>query len=279
MKLPSNWPYAGSIQFENARLRYNKNANPALKNVNVVIPAGTKAIVVGRTGAGKSSLITAIIRLVKLEYGRIVVDGHDIANISAFDLRSAVSVIPQDPTLLRGKMTYNLSLGVQIISKKTRYSVISFAYKHFILGTLRYNLDPYDQYDDATIWTVLEKAQIKEKVLSFDNEEANGYALNKCIEGEEIFSVGEKQLFCLARAILRSSKVVLLDEATANVDKETDEMIQKTIMRECADSTVIAISHRLDHIKMYDKVVVMDNGSVNIIFLFNTRMNEISIPL
>ena len=106
MKLPQDWPYAGSIQFENARLRYNKNANPALKNVNVVIPAGTKAIVVGRTGAGKSSLITAIIRLVKLEYGRIVVDGQDIARISAYDLRSAVSVIPQDPTLLRGNTNF-----------------------------------------------------------------------------------------------------------------------------------------------------------------------------
>ena len=139
--------------------------------------------------------------------------------------------------------------------------IIHICLKHFV-GTLRYNLDPYDQYDDATIWLALEKAQIKEKVLSFDDQESNGYALSKCINGEDIFSVGEKQLFCLARAILRSSKLVLLDEATANVDKETDELIQKTIMRECADSTVIAISHRLDHIKMYDKVVVMDNGSV-----------------
>ena len=113
LKLPQNWPYAGSIQFENARLRYNKNSNPALKNVNVVIPAGTKAIVVGRTGAGKSSLITAIIRLVKLEYGRIIVDGHDIANISAYNLRSAVSVIPQDPTLLRGTNIFNSSFEMK----------------------------------------------------------------------------------------------------------------------------------------------------------------------
>ena len=140
-------------------------------------------------------------------------------------------------------------------------NVIYICTEHFV-GTLRYNLDPYDQYDDATIWSALEKAQIKDKVLSFDDQDSSGYALSKCINGEDIFSVGEKQLFCLARAILRSSKLVLLDEATANVDKETDEMIQKTIMRECAESTVIAISHRLDHIKMYDKVVVMDNGSV-----------------
>ena len=111
--MPQNWPYAGSIQFENARLRYNKNSNPALKNVNVVIPAGTKAIVVGRTGAGKSSLITAIIRLVKLEYGRIIVDGYDIANISAYNLRSAVSVIPQDPTLLRGSNNSNCSFKMK----------------------------------------------------------------------------------------------------------------------------------------------------------------------
>ena len=137
-----------------------------------------------------------------------------------------------------------------------------YTYLH-LKGTLRYNLDPYNQYDDATIWLALEKAQIREKVSTFSNEDTNGYALSKCVEGEEIFSVGEKQLFCLARAILRSSKVVLLDEATANVDKETDELIQKTIMKECADSTVIAISHRLDHIKMYDKVVVMDDGKVN----------------
>ena len=108
----------------------------------------------------------------------------------------------------------------------------------------------------------MRKLRLK-KNSTFSNEDTNGYALSKCVEGEEIFSVGEKQLFCLARAILRSSKVVLLDEATANVDKETDELIQKTIMKECADSTVIAISHRLDHIKMYDKVVVMDDGKVN----------------
>ena len=263
--MANDWPYAGNIIFENVWLRYNKDANPALKGVNATIRTGTKAIVVGRTGAGKSSLLSAIIRLVKLERGKIIIDGYDISKIKASDLRSAISVIPQEPILLRGN--YSFIKKVPLVSYNN-YTICNFLYSLQIisfpyLGTLRYNLDPNEQYDDISIWRALEKAQIKEKILSFDQEHSNGgYALLKCVEEEEIFSVGEKQLFCLARAILRKSKVVLLDEATANVDKETDELIQKTIMKECADSTVLAISHKLDHINMYEKVIVMDNGAV-----------------
>ena len=160
---------------------------------------------------------------------------------------------------------YNIIYIYIYIKRKIEYLYcqdVNFVFTNLLQGTIRYNLDPYDQYDDAALWIALEKARIKDKLSSMCEGKEPGQALMTNINGEESFSVGEKQLFCLARALLRKSKVVLLDEATANVDKETDELIQNTIMKECADCTVIAISHRLDHIKNYDKVIVMDNGSV-----------------
>lgn len=219
-KPPSTWPQFGAIAIENLSLKYNEEKPAVLKNININISHGQKIGIVGRTGAGKSSLITALFRLAKTE-GSLKIDNIDVQTIGLHDLRSKISIIPQEPTLFR--------------------------------ATLRQNLDPFQEFSDDCLWSVLDEVQLKASFTSLD------YEIN---EGGANLSLGERQLLCLARAILKNNKIVILDEATANVDSRTDGLIQETIRRKFADRTVLTIAHRLSTIMDNDRVVVLDAGRV-----------------
>uniref|UniRef100_A0A9J7X7G2 Si:ch211-221f10.2 n=1 Tax=Cyprinus carpio carpio TaxID=630221 RepID=A0A9J7X7G2_CYPCA len=223
----SSWPEEGRITFQNVEMRYRDGLPLVLKNLSFsVLPEETVGIV-GRTGSGKSSLGVALFRLVELSRGSIIIDGVNIAHIGLEDLRSKLSVIPQEPVLF--------------------------------IGTVRSNLDPWDQYTDAQIWEALEKTHIKDMVSRLPNS-----LHSEVTDNGENFSVGERQLLCVARALLRHSKILLLDEATAAIDTETDRLIQDTIRSSFSGCSTLVIAHRLNTVLNCDRIMVLDQGQVGL---------------
>ncbi|XP_057820877.2 putative ABC transporter C family member 15 isoform X1 [Cryptomeria japonica] len=221
----SSWPSRGTIDIIDLQVRYGPHLPLVLKGLTCTFPGGTKVGIVGRTGCGKSTLIQSLFRIVDPSGGRIVMDGIDILTIGLRDLRSKLSIIPQDPTMFE--------------------------------GTIRNNLDPLGDHSDEEIWEALDKCQLEEVVRAKEEK------LDSLVtENGENWSVGQRQLVCLGRVLLKQSRILVLDEATASVDTATDRLIQQTIQNQFYDSTVITIAHRIPSVCDSDLVLVLSDGKI-----------------
>ncbi|KAJ4717920.1 ABC transporter C family member 8-like [Melia azedarach] len=222
---PTSWPFKGRIELQELKIRYRPNAPLVLKGITCTFRAGSRVGVVGRTGSGKTTLISALFRLVEPAGGSILIDGLDICSMGVKDLRMRLSIIPQEPTLFR--------------------------------GSVRTNLDPLGLSTDDEIWNALEKCQLKETISSLPNK------LDSSVSDEgENWSAGQRQLFCLGRVLLKRSRILILDEATASIDSATDAIIQRIIRKEFFNFTVITVAHRVPTVIDSDMVMVLSYGKL-----------------
>ena len=222
---PEHWPHEGNITFQDVSLTYYPGGPQVLKKMNLSIEGGAKIGVAGRTGAGKSSLVTAIMRMPEAD-GEIILDGVGIKEINLREARRCISLLGQNPVLFS--------------------------------GSVRKNLDLMEQFKDTDLWQALEDVQLKDFVKSLE-----GQLDYEFLEQGANVSVGERQLICLARVLLQRNRIIILDEPTAHVDPDTEQTIWKAVREKLQDSTVITIAHRLNTIRDCDKILVLKNGEVD----------------
>ena len=231
VEIRKSWPESGEIIFDNVQMRYRENLPLVLSGLSMHVKGGERIGVVGRTGAGKSSIMSTLFRLVELSGGSITIDGLDISTIGLQDLRSRLAIIPQDPTLFK--------------------------------GTIRSNLDPFSEHTDLELWSALRQSDLISEEQTLEDKSPGRIHLDGIVEDEGLnFSLGQRQLMALARALVRGSQIIVCDEATSSVDMETDEKIQRTIATGFRGKTLLCIAHRLKTIINYDRICVMDQGRI-----------------
>ena len=221
---PEDWPRSGEVEFQNTSLRYYKGGPEVIKNISFKVNSKEKIGIVGRTGAGKSSLVAALMRLALTE-GHIFVDGLDIRQIDVVSSRRAISVISQAPNLMN--------------------------------GTVKTNLDPYNEFSDTEIWSALKQTKMSSIISSLPQK-----LENEISSGGSSFSLGERQLMHLTRVLLKKSKIIIFDEATGKVDKKTDDDIQSIVRDVCEECTVITIAHRLSTVLDCNRILILDQGKI-----------------